>query len=300
MIDWKKVGKKLLFPPLWVMGVLAVAGAIALTVVFAYGSGTSPVACVVVYVPAFYTLSVICVALFSAGPKHYRKVRQKICGHRLGNRLMTDAAYRMYLSLHISFGINLLYAAANLLSGILYRSVWSITLSVYYLILAVMRFLLLRFVWRVGIGQDREKELKRARLCGMILMTTNLALSGVIILVIVRDRSFAYSGILIYAMAMYTFYVTVHSVVSIFRYRKYNSPVMSAAKSVSLVAAMVSMLSLTVAMLSRFGDENTPSHFRRVMVGSMGAAICVVVVMLSVYMIVRANKELKMLRIDHS
>ena len=131
-------------------------------------------------------------------------------------------------------------------------------------------------------------------------MTVNLALSGVVILVIVQNKGFAYHGMLIYIMAMYTFYVTVHSIINLMKYRKYNSPVMSTAKSISFAAALVSMLSLTTAMLSQFGAENKTPHFNQIMVGATGAGVCAIVVTISVYTIARTNKEIKKLRVNHS
>lgn len=299
MINWKKVGRKLLFPPVWLMIVLAVISAVLLTAVFVKGWETSPIA-YVVYVLAFYSLSVICAACIVAFPGYYRNIKQKIYDNKFGNKYMTDAAYRIHLSLYVSLGINLLYVAINLFAGIWYRSVWSITLAAYYIILAVMRFLLLRFSGKIGIGNDRVKELKRSRLCGIILMTVNLALSGVVVLVILQNKGFEYNGLLIYVMATYTFYVTVNSIINIFKYRKYNSPVMSAAKSISLAAALVSMLSLETAMLSQFGAENTTPHFNQIMVGATGAGVCTIVVTISVYTIARTNKELKKMRVNNS
>ncbi|MGN1117153.1 MAG: hypothetical protein ACI4RU_00935 [Acutalibacteraceae bacterium] len=305
MTDWKKVGKKLLFPPGWLVVVLAVISAAALTVIFLKGLETSSVtwiACLVytAYALAFYSLTVVCAACVVIFPIWYRKIKQKIFANKFGNRYMTDAAYRTHISLYFSLGINILYVATNLFNGIWYRSVWSITLAAYYIILAVMRFLLLRFVGRVGIGNDRVKELKRSRLCGIILMTLNLTLSGVVILVIVQDKGFEYNGMLIYIMAMYTFYVTVNSIINIFKYRKYNSPVMSTAKTISLAAALVSMLSLTTAMLSQFGTENQTPHFNKIMVGATGAGVCVIVVTISVYTIARTNKEIKKQGVNNS
>lgn len=299
MINWKKVGRKLLFPPVWLMIVLAVISAVLLTAVFVKGWETSLIA-YVVYVLAFYSLSVICAACIVAFPGYYRNIKQKIYDNKFGNKYMTDAAYRIHLSLYVSLGINLLYVAINLFAGIWYRSVWSITLAAYYIILAVMRFLLLRFSGKIGIGNDRVKELKRSRLCGIILMTVNLALSGVVVLVILQNKGFEYNGLLIYVMATYTFYVTVNSIINIFKYRKYNSPVMSAAKSISLAAALVSMLSLETAMLSQFGAENTTPHFNQIMVGATGAGVCTIVVTISVYTIARTNKELKKMRVNNS
>lgn len=299
MTDWKKVGKKLLYPPLWLMIILTVLSTVALIAIFVKGLETSPVA-YAAYVVAFYTLSVVTLACIKVFPRYYRNIKQGIYDNKFGNRYLTDAVYRTHFSLYLSLGINLLYVATNLFTGIWYRSVWSITLAAYYIILAVMRFLLLRFVGQTGIGKDRIKELRRSRLCGIILMTVNLALSGVVVLVIVQNKGFEYNGILIYVMAMYTFYVTTHSIINIFKYRKYDSPVMSTSKSINLAAAMVSMLSLETAMLSQFGGENTSPYFDQIMVGATGAGVSIIVLAMSVYIIVRTNKEIKKLKINNS
>ena len=92
-------------------------------------------------------------------------------------------------------------------------------------------------------------------------MFVNFVLSGVVVLVMLQNKGFEYNGILIYVMAMYTFYVTTNSIIDIFKYRKYNSPIMSTSKPISLAAALVSMLSLETAMLSQFSGENTTPHF---------------------------------------
>ncbi|MGM9666788.1 MAG: hypothetical protein ACI3XN_01875 [Eubacteriales bacterium] len=305
MADWKKVGKKLLFPPGWLIILLTVISAAALTFVFLNGLETSSAAWIsglvyAVYLLAFYSLTVVCAACVLIFPGCYRKIKQKIYNNTFGNKYMTDAAFRTHFSLYISLSINLLYVAMNLFSGIWYRSVWSVTLAAYYIILAVMRFLLLRFAHKVGIGKDRVKELRRSRLCGMILMTVNLALSGVVVLVIIQDRGFEYNGMLIYIMALYTFYITVNSIINLFKYRKYNSSVILTAKAINFAAALVSMLSLATAMLSQFGSKNNTPRFNQIMVGATGAGVCVIVVMISVYIIVRTNKELKKLRVNNS
>ena len=71
-----------------------------------------------------------------------------------------------------------------------------------------MRFLLVRYARRNPIGKQRLAELKLALLCAYILLTVNLALSGAVLMMVYHNRGFAYQGILIYVVAMYTFYTT--------------------------------------------------------------------------------------------
>ncbi len=293
-INWKRLGRKLLFLPGWLMIVLTILSTAVLAAVFVNGWDAHPLASVT-YVLAFYTLTVDCIFCAITFPRWYRAIRKKIYDNKYGNRYLTDVTFKTHVSLYLSLGINTLYAAMNALSGWYYHTAWFGILAAYYIILAVMRFLLLRFVNRNGIGRDRILEFRRSRLCGMILLTLNFTLSGAVLMILYQNRGYEYHGVLIYVMAAYTFYTTIHAIVNTLKYRKYNSPVMSTTKIISLSAALVSMLSLETAMLSQFGAENSP-EFRQIMVALTGAGVSIVVVTMSVYMIVRATKEIRRLK----
>ena len=114
---------------------------------------------------------------------------------------------------------------------------------------------------------------------------------GIIVYMVTQDRGFSYPGLLIYAMAMYAFYITISAIINVIKHRSHKSPVMSAAKAVSLTAALVSMLSLETAMLARFGSDET--EFRRMMLGASGGIVCAFVLAMAIYMIVRSTKQLK-------
>lgn len=209
------------------------------------------------------------------------------------NRCVKEHVFRAEVSLYAGFLINLLYAGIKLFSGVCYKSVWFITLAVYYILLAVMRFSLLHHVRRrEKIGDDPSAQWRRYRLCGMILLFMNWALAGIIILVIHQDRGFDYPGVLIYVMALYAFYATITAVINIVKFRKYGSPVLSAAKAINLTAALVSMLSLETAMLTQFGASDDVS-FRQVMMAATGFGVSAIVLGMAIYMILHATKALK-------
>lgn len=291
MKDYNKIIKRILFPPLWLMILLTLISAASLTYIFLKGLETHPMA-YAFYVMAFYTLSVVSIFCATVLPGHFKNARQRVYDNKLGNRYMTDAVFRTHVSLYASLTVNLLYAAINIFSGLMYRSAWFWVLSVYYIILAVMRFLLVRYVRGNTIGDNMVGEWKRARVCACILTLINLFLSGAILMIMYRNRGFAYHGILIYVMAMYTFYITTQAVINIIKYRKYNSPILSITKVITLAAALVSMLSLETAMLTAFGEE-TSELTKRILIAATGAGISIVVLTMSSYMIIRSTKEIK-------
>lgn len=216
---------------------------------------------------------------------------QRLCATPVGQKYLTDVRFRVEISLFFSVMINLLYIVMKLISGIIYRSTWFIALAIYYALLAAMRILLVQHV-RI---QDRESELRRYRLCGCLLLIMNQALAGIVVFMVTQNRGFNYPGLLIYAMAFYSVYAVVTAIVNMVKTRRYQSPILSAAKAINLVAALVSLLSLETAMLARFAG-NDSSRFRRVMLGVSGGIICSVDIAMAVFMIWRANKSLKNLR----
>lgn len=138
-------------------------------------------------------------------------------------------------------------------------------------------------------------ELKRSRLCAYILLTVNLTLSGVVLMMIYFDRGFEYQGVLIYVMALYTFFITTTAIIDMVRYRKYQSSVMSVSKIIKLTAALFSMLFLETAMFSQFGGDTT-KEIQRIMIIATGGDISVIVVTMEIYMIVRTTKEIRELK----
>lgn len=282
---------KLLYPPIWVIVLLSLICTVALVYTFIGGYEMHPLA-YVTYMLSFYTLTAIVMRCIKIIPEQYRTAKKAVYDNPTGNRLMTDMKFRTHISLYGSLSVNLLYVAFNIVSGFLYHTAWFYILAFYYTILAVMRFLLVRFVNRVGIGNNRFKELRRSRLCGYILLTVNLTLSGAVLMILYQNKGYEYNGILIYVMAAYTFYITTLAIVNLVKYRKLGSPVMSMAKIISMAAALVSMLSLETAMFSQFGKDMSPEN-QRLMIMLTGAGVSIIIVTMSIYSIVKNSKEIK-------
>ena len=290
-MDWKKIGKKLLFPPICLLVILVILSAVALTFVFAKGLEQT-IPAYIVYVLAFYTLSTVTVYCVLVLPKQYSTIKQNIYNHPFGNRYMTDEVFRTNISLCVSFGISMLYVGINLWSWYALQSYWFMVLAVYYVIMAVMRFLLVRYVRIQKIGTSILGEWKRSRSCAYILLLINLSLSGAVLMILYQHRGYDYPGILIYVMALYTFYALIMSIVDMVKCRKMGSPVMSTAKIVSLSAAVVSLLNLETAMFAQFGADMSAEH-QRIFIILTGAGVSITIVTLSVTLIGNANKEIR-------
>lgn len=294
MIKLKRLIFKILFPHTAVILLLIPVSAVMLLYAF---TEKKPVSAVqyAAYGLSAYTMTVLC----AKAPVLYKKARAIKQENKYAVLYFSDAALRVKISLYGSFMINVLYAVMQLGLGFINHSVWFYALSGYYLLLAAMRFLLLKNSRNESLGKNLYREYLNYRLCGIILLLMNITLSVIAFYIASQNKGFTYHYIMTISMAAYTFTVFTTAVVNLIRYRKYNSPVISASKIINLVAAFVSMLSLETAMFTAFGEGNSP-NFRKIMTACTGAAVCVIVLAMAIYMIDHSTKQLHQLEKESS
>lgn len=288
----KKFLSLILYPRVSILVVCDILAALLLVYTFAY-SGEDGFAAYFSYVFSAYALVVSCLNFVPAVKRMKGAVIQAAGKSRHVNRYMTDAAFKMQVSLSVSAGLNILYAALKFISGMYYRSAWLITLAAYYFLLLMMRFLLLRHI--VKGENNAAMEWKRCRACGIFLIMMNLVLAGMVVLVIRRGEGFVYAGYLIYAMAAYDFYTITMAVIHLIRSRKQGSPIFTAARVINVAAGLIAILSLETAMITQFGSDSG-EEFRLTMIAATGGGISVIMHVMAVTMIVRATRGLKELR----
>ena len=290
-MDWKKLGKALLFPHVAVMIVLLPVAAVLLVVSMVV-IGTESVMAYISYVLAAYTLTVWCCRI----PYLIRFIKTVKNENPYARMWLEDTRLRVNVSLFGSLAWNALYGLFQMWLGIVHRTFWFGSLGVYYICLAVMRYFLVSHTRRHAPGERMRAELVKYRACGWVFLVMNLALSLIVFFMLYWGRTFEHHMITAIAMAAYTFTTFTVAIVSMVKYRRYNSPVFSAAKAISFAAACVSMLTLTSTLLTTFDDGTMDPFTRRMMLGSVGVAVILVVVGMALGMIVQGTRKLKILK----
>ena len=138
-----------------------------------------------------------------------------------------------------------------------------------------------------------RQELTRYRACGWVFLLTNLALSGIMFYMIYEHRVTRHGEIITITMAAYTFTTLTMAIINVIRYRKFNSPILSAAKAIA--AACVSMLTLENTMLVSFNKGAMPQQIVRLFLALSGGVVSAFIIAMAIYMIVQANRKLKSL-----
>ncbi len=290
-MDIKKICKALLFPHIAIMILL-----VPLSTVLLVGSmvfvGTESAIAYISYVLSAYTLTVWCIKI----PYLIKFIRTFKSENKYARKWQDDTRLRVNTSLYGSFAWNILYAIFQLCLGIYHRTFWFCSLGAYYICLGIMRFFLLGHTRKYAPGERMKNELIKYRACGSVFLVMNLALALIIFFMVYFNRTFEHHMITAIAMAAYTFAALTTAIINVIKYRKYNSPVFSASKAISLAAALVSMLTLESTMLTTFGEGTMTVAAQKLMIGATGGAISVLIVATAIYMIVVGTKKLKELK----
>ena len=272
-MDWKKIGKALLFPHIAIMIILLPIATVFLVYSMLF-LGTDSIIAIISYVLAFYTLTVWCLKI----PYLIKFFRTFKAENKYMRIWKEDTKLRVNLSLYGTLIWNTAYALLQLGMGFWHSTFWFFSLSGYYISLAVMRFFLVRHTSKYDPGEKMLTEFKKYRSCGIIFLVMNLTLTLMIFFMVYWNRTFHHHEITTIAMAAYTFTSLTCAIINTVKYRKYNSPVYSASKAISLASACVSMLTLESTMLTTFGEGTLDLSSRRLFLGLSGGVISIFVI----------------------
>lgn len=281
--------KKILKPNKIIAFIFFNLGMGLLTFVFSYHLEDTPLA-YLSYLLSSYALIIFCIWFYESckSSRNFITKNSKIYKiYNIHHQKVTK------LSLLFSLSLNLIYGLFKLISGIYYKSEWFITFGVYYILLCFMKSSLIINVKNTNFGENLTKELEKLKHTGIILLFLDLILMGMIILIIHQNNSIIYPGYLIYIVALYDFYLIINAIIKVFKSRKLKSPILIASKCINLTVAMISLISLEVAMIYQFG--NNDESFKIIMLACTGFGVSLINSGMSIYLIVKGHNELKSL-----
>lgn len=283
MERWKKICQKLIYPGKDLSVLIPIVGFGLLIGLSYYGITDHPVT-YVSYVLAFYALTVVianCIPLVQKGLFLYGKVRE-------------TGIFHISRTMIANIAINVIYGAYHLISGLLYHSVWLLSNGVYYLILCLIRLMLVRYEKKqAALDDQKEKQILGWRgfsCCGSLMFLLNIAMSGMVIQMIRDSRGSNYPEMMVYAVALYTFYRLTTAIIRVVRGSTDGNPIYGAARNIDLTAAMMALYALQITMLNVFGDGSGND----IVINSLsGTAVCILAVLGALGMVLHGNRRRK-------
>ena len=294
-----KILLRLLSPGMGWLLLLTPISAAAIVFLLTTGREVAPIA-IIFYVLSAYTTAALILGMpkfitdiqtFINENNKIIKVKTFINENKYTGAYINNMPLRVKISLYMSLSINVIYAGFKMFTGVFYASFWFGAEAVFYLALGLTRFLMIRNMRKTSGGLKQEYQVYR--FCGYMLFVLNAALTGIVFQMIHHGRGNEYPGLLIYIVATFTFIYLTSSVVDVVKYRKLNSPIISAAKVITFVQALVAIYSLQIAMFASFGDDES---MERIMNSVFGGLLCIAIFGMAVYMVVRGFEKLKSLR----
>lgn len=169
---------------------------------------------------------------------------------------------------------NMAFAVYHLVFGIFAKSIWMLTLGMYYLILSIIRFFVLRTRKNTRLG---------TRFTGIMLMILAIPLLGSTVLSVIRDRGYNLHMIIMIAMAAYAFTKVTIATVNLIKSRHGTDAKYMMLRNISFADALVSIFALQRSMLVSF--EGMSEGEIQIMNACLGCGVCIMVFLLGLNLI---------------
>ncbi len=203
-------------------------------------------------------------------------------------RLYKDPIERTEFFLKTGLFMNFAYTLFGVFTGLFYKSVWFAGTAIYYIMLCVLKFYLLRQGF--GIPKSKGNGMITGRNCGRLLLLLNAVMLILIYRMVEQNRGYEYSDTVLVGTAIYTF-IRLFAAVGdrVFFGKNMRNHTVLAARTLSLTVAMMAMFSLQVTLLDRLGTDN---GFRRGLNIITGSVVGIAAIVIALRLIAESEKDL--------
>ena len=190
----------------------------------------------------------------------------------------------------ISMITALLFALFNGLIGMISDAPWNLYISIYYLLLIIVRMETLIFEKKAYKDNNNEIRKKAYIASFCILMVLNIALIGPIVLMIKNLRPGNIGMILSIAMAAYSFTSITIAIINAKKSIKHDNLLVKQNRIIDLISALVSILILQHTLIVVNGDYTQDLVIMSVFTS---AAIWAFIVFITIFSFVKNIKDNK-------
>ncbi len=238
------------------------------------------------YALSAYSLTALCIKLSVAihGGQNWLKNHPKVEG------ILKNKELKFSLGLYLEQFINFAYGIFKIASGVVVGSAWIGADGIYNFVQAFIQ--LFQILQRKKPGTI-AKQWKSYRFCGVLILLMHLTLIGIVFQMVNWNRVEESGEIMIIATAAFAFYKFISSFIDLAKDRKHTRPIDSSVRILELSQAIFAIFSLQAGLLHTFGTGENWEHWLNL---AVGCVVCLLTVAMGIYMIRRANREIKKLQ----
>lgn len=161
--------------------------------------------------------------------------------------LIKNKEYRFKIMFNISMIITLFFAIYNFIMGLIYNYIWNISVSIYYLLLTIIRIY-------IEIIYLKKKDNKMHHIIqSIVLLLINVSLLLPISLLVLNQKQVNNNSIIAITVATYTTYKIINSVLNYKKEQNENN-IIKIIRTISLLDALFAILNLQNTLVVTFGQ----------------------------------------------
>lgn len=226
--------------------------------------------------------------------RHTSRLRERVRSLVPDPLLANRRAQAMVVGL--IFGtFHVVFAIANIVLGLLVRSLWTISVGLVIAVLNAGKSYLASGALMGGAlgGVESLDSLRRCRTAGCGLALGVIALSGTVARLVVEGTGRPYPGALVYAYAAYALVQVLLAVVNLVRARQEELVAVKGVRAFNLACALVSIFALQAVLLSHVAWGSLPVAVPRGLVeAALSGVVCLCMVGLGLWLARVASRRL--------
>ena len=169
-----------------------------------------------------------------------------------------DYQFKTLATSTLSVLFSLGFTVFNVVLGIVYKSVWNISISVYYVLLAIVRGIVVHSQRKVNVADNQKKQEQYKRIyfkTHILMIFMDMCLIAPIAYMVIGERSYEYGLIPAIAMAAYTTYRITMGIINLGKSRKQENILIRELRTVNLQNSLVAVLTLQNALIIANGSD---------------------------------------------
>ena len=169
-----------------------------------------------------------------------------------------DYQFKTLATSTLSVLFSLGFTVFNVVLGIVYKSVWNISISVYYVLLAIVRGIVVHSQRKVNVADNQKKQEQYKRIyfkTHILMIFMDMCLIAPIAYMVIGERSYEYGLIPAIAMAAYTTYRITMGIINLGKSRKQENILIRELRTVNLQDSLAAVLTLQNALIIANGSD---------------------------------------------
>ena len=238
------------------------------------------------YALSAYLLMGLCIRF----PSGFQNAKVWLERHPRIEKILKNKETVFVMKLYAEQFINFAYGIFKIAAGVVIGSAWIGCDGIYNMTQALIQ--LFQILRRKKAGTQKQ-QWRSYRFCGVLILLMHFTLIGIVFQMVNWNRVDESGEIMIIATATFAFYKFINSFIELAKDRKHTRPVDSSVRMLELSQAFFAIFSLQASMLHTFGTAAPWEHWMNL---AAGCVVCLLTVAMGIYMIRRANREIKKIK----